>query len=104
MGYNYRCGRSTCRQRVTLKRRINEYVKSVSCKACGGTLHHDPSVRARSKALVCHCDGYHFPHRKGSYYCKDYAGTKDDAYEHERAYRDYPFRETEEQAPDITCL
>lgn len=69
MAYNYRCSRTSCRARVTRKRLIETYVIDVyrRCPACGSdSLKIDNSVKRRSSLLRCDCDGYSFPHRRGT--------------------------------------
>ena len=68
MTVNYRCTRASCRLRTTLKKRIEQYViaKFKVCPACGGRLSHDPELKRRSSREVCRCDGYPFPHKKGT--------------------------------------
>jgi len=88
MTYNYRCTRKACRQRVTKRRRIEEYVhdKHRRCEACGGALSLDPAVRRQTKTRTCHCDGYHFPHHKGSFWCNHYEGERAHEDERDRAF------------------
>jgi len=64
--YNYRCTHRHCRKRTTLKHHKEWYIKTPHCKVCGGNIKHDPHVKIASKKNVCFCDGYHFPHRKGT--------------------------------------
>ena len=66
MTYNYRCTRKGCRSRKTLKRKKEEYIRTPCCPVCGGNLSHDPEPRRRSKRDRCLCDGYPFPHRRGT--------------------------------------
>lgn len=66
MSYNYRCTRTKCRKRVSLKHKKEWYIREPCCKVCGGNLSYDPEPRRRSKEQVCKCDGYHFPHRSGT--------------------------------------
>lgn len=71
MLYRHRCGK--CRARQSLKRKANEYLPEKQC-ACGGKLNID---RYRHKHEVgrnanpCRCDGYWFPHRRGSLWCNE---------------------------------
>lgn len=76
MTYNYRCTRDRCRRRVTKRRRIEEYVHDHHrrCPACGGNLSFDPAPRRQTKRRTCRCDGYHFPHHRGSMWCIHYEG------------------------------
>jgi hypothetical protein len=66
MSKNYRCTKSSCRQRRTLKRPIEQYVREPRCLACGGRLSYDPEPKRRHNQEKCVCDGYHFPHRRGT--------------------------------------
>ena len=66
----YRCG--NCRHAKVLNRELWEYLQPPSCPLCHSVdwrldmsryyawLHQKPPFN------VCHCDGAHFPHRKGS--------------------------------------
>lgn len=68
-GFRYRCSREVCKARVTLPRRIEEYVRPPKCKRCGGNAFrldsHRHSKEVGAGLAKCYCDGYHFPHRKG---------------------------------------
>ena len=66
MSINYRCTKASCRARVTLKRSLNKYVREPRCRHCGGMLSHDPEPKRRHKKEKCVCDGYYFPHRRGT--------------------------------------
>lgn len=66
MSVNYRCTTAKCRRRRTLKKELNAYARTPRCLSCGGRLSHDPEPRRRSHRDRCWCDGYHFPHRKGT--------------------------------------
>lgn len=67
MSYPYRCRRSICRKRVTFRKRIEHYTRTRLCPVCGhDSLSLDLAKRREAKRNVCYCDGYHFPHRKGS--------------------------------------
>jgi hypothetical protein len=65
LSYNYRCSRTGCRARITLKQRIVIGRKCPSCKK--DTLKDCTATeRARTKRRTCKCDGYHFPHSVGT--------------------------------------
>ena len=85
MRYHYRCSTDTCRKRVTLNKPIGMYVqrKYRVCPSCKGhTLKECPSVNKWNKANTCRCDGYHFPHMKGSKWCfKNTKPLTDEDYE-----------------------
>lgn len=67
MIYNYRCSHRHCRKRVTLPRPLEWYIREPKCKACGRRqLKHDPEVARRHARETCHCNGVHFPHRRGT--------------------------------------
>lgn len=66
MTYPYRCTSHDCRARRTLAKHKDRYQTEPRCEICGGNLVHDPEVRRRAKRDVCRCDGYHYPHRKGT--------------------------------------
>lgn len=62
----HRCTTKRCRKRVSLRRPVPEYVREPRCKACGGRLAPDPSVKRRGKKKLCHCNALEFPHQAGS--------------------------------------
>ena len=65
MSHNCRCIK--CMKRVTIRHRLDWYLKPPICQACKGKLYSTNDYdKARNKRLVCNCDGYHFPHRKGT--------------------------------------
>lgn len=65
MTHQYRCTTQLCRKRRTLPKKLELYVRVIKCKTCGGRLK--PSCdKIRTKARTCNCDGYHFPHHKGT--------------------------------------
>lgn len=73
MSYPYRCTRTTCRKRVTLPRRKEDYVREPRCRVCGGSINLDKHVRPRDRALTCRCDAFPFPHRAASSpFCVDH--------------------------------
>ncbi|MCE3025769.1 hypothetical protein [Salinicola sp. DM10] len=50
----------------------DEYVRGPRCRNCrrGNTLRIDKWADAKPwRQQVCRCDGYHFPHRRGSLWC-----------------------------------
>lgn len=73
--FPYRCSRRTCRTRISLPRKLQDYIRVPKCRDCGGELSID-KCRMRNKKLrlskrtdpgpTCECDGAHYPHRKGS--------------------------------------
>lgn len=70
--FPYRC--RDCRTRRTLRKRKERYMREPSC-ACGGDLILDVYRKRKEHARVmCLCDGYWFPHRRGSKWCRHYAG------------------------------
>jgi len=64
-----------CRSRRSLPKMLAFYVKEPKCLACGrNTLtldKHRMKKEVGPEANNCFCDGYHFPHRKGSKWCRD---------------------------------
>lgn len=61
----YRCGRGKCRAIYHLPKPPEAYRKEKRCD-CGGKLHDYTYERKRNGRKVCHCDGWPFPHQKGS--------------------------------------
>ncbi len=69
MAYNYRCSfRQTCGARKTLPKKIERYAKAPLCPSCGADSLQSVNTKekARNKRRTCRCDGYHFPHHKGT--------------------------------------
>jgi len=65
MSYLYRCNK--CKQRRSLPRLHTDYVYAPKCKSCGAPLtYRDKWQERKNKVTACTCDGYPFPHRKGS--------------------------------------
>lgn len=75
MRHQYRCTRSKCRKRYSFHKPIDEYATDRLC-SCGGELKHDPEPHIRAKRDRCNCDGYHFPHRRGSLWCNHFEGER----------------------------
>ena len=74
-GYRYRCSVEKCKTRVTLPKRIEEYVRPPKCKVCGGSRFRLDTHRQKHEIGAglkkCYCDGYHYPHREGAgVWCK----------------------------------
>lgn len=67
MGVWVRCSKAKCKARRVLPKHPDDYVRLPKCKGCGGKKY---LVVKRNKQLTCHCDGYWFPHRDGSKWCK----------------------------------
>ena len=69
MGYNYRCSKSECRKRITLKKPIEFYVwkKKRLCPGCGQSSLRSCWVKemARTRRRMCFCRGNRWPHNKG---------------------------------------
>ncbi len=68
MSINYRCSlRRKCGARKTLKKPIEEYVKTPLCPGCGqDTLKSvDACEKARNKRRMCNCGGFHHHHNTG---------------------------------------
>ena len=87
----YRCNRNACRKRVTLKKRIELYVRTPRC-TCGGNLHRDRWQREINKRNACRCagpanaDGGAYPHNTHHVDCMNYTGARD--IEHEQLLDD----------------
>lgn len=74
MTWPTRCGK--CRRRYSKAMNLTQYVrehhKRCANKRCGGNLYVDNyRLRKERGRNVCACDHYHFPHRRGSLYCRD---------------------------------
>lgn len=67
MGYNYRCSKEPCRQRVTFKKRIEKYYTPKICPNCGRDSLKPTWKKevARSRRRGCFCRGNYWPHNKG---------------------------------------
>lgn len=78
MRYLYRCSKEACKVRRALKRQVEFYLREPKCKRCGSRLRLDKHRMHETRAQRCHCDGYAFPHRKGSKWCRFYAGVLTD--------------------------
>lgn len=66
MAFAYRCNK--CRTRNMFKRRLEDYIRTKKCHACGHVKFYWDYER-NSKATYCTCEGYHFNHREGSTFC-----------------------------------
>jgi hypothetical protein len=68
MGWNYRCNKKDCRHRVSLRHKLEWYIREPKCKSCkrSNTLRFDPWVRQQTIRRTCKCGGVHFPHRRGT--------------------------------------
>jgi len=68
MSVPYRCTHADCRRRVTLRQRLERYVRAPRCPECRRELTGRPDMakRREAKRQRCGCPGYSFPHRKGS--------------------------------------
>lgn len=73
MGYPYRCSKQGCRKWVSLRKRIEDYVRKKKCPVCknDSLKSRVESERKRNKIRACYCDGWHWsikggPHKKGS--------------------------------------
>ena len=40
--------------------------KEPRCPSCGGNISYDATKRERTKKDTCYCDGYHYPHYRGT--------------------------------------
>lgn len=80
MSYPHKCRNYKCQKRRALKKLITEYKRPPKCRICGSELRYDRHKQAEAKRMKCICDGYWFPHRKGSEFCDHYKGVKNDEY------------------------
>ena len=73
MLYHYRCTRRRrgCQGRKTLKKPIEQYVRVPTCPNCKGPLYFDKRRKEETQKNKCQCDGYPYPHKRGSKFCKD---------------------------------
>lgn len=70
MAFPHRCTR--CERRQTFKRKWTQYVRRKRCWFCGNTKWFlDKWMLRRGREQVCHCDGYSFPHRRRSKFCRE---------------------------------
>ncbi len=70
-----RCNKRSCQARRTLKKHIDDYERKPKCHVCGSPMYID-YYRACKKfsRAVCSCDGYPFPHKIDSVWCKHFKG------------------------------
>lgn len=95
MTHHYRCTlKNTCGARATLPKQIELYQRRPTCPSCKkDTLKIDPAVdRWNKKQGTCNCDGYHFPHRKGTAPWCDHSATKPTDQDHQDRYHQKMFR------------
>lgn len=80
MTHVYRCTHSGCRKRVVLARLREQYQNAPKCPDCRRELtgRVDRALKRQRKREVCGCDGYHFPHRRGSKWCSHSSATLTD--------------------------
>ena len=66
-----RCARTSCRARVTLCKRPEEYVKPKRCGVCRGPLVVDAYRQSKreGRKYKCSCNGRLWKHRRGSPFC-----------------------------------
>lgn len=66
------CRCRCCQTRQVLARQPAEYALQHDCRNCGArSWRADRWMNERNvRAATCNCDGYHFPHRRGSLGCK----------------------------------
>lgn len=66
-----RCNRFVCQARRRLPKHPDEYVRRPRCRRCGKGFYRPDPYRTAGKEhrKGCGCDGYSFPHRRGSKYC-----------------------------------
>lgn len=68
MGYQYRCSKDDCRARITLRKKLEQYVRDKLCPGCGKDSLKPAYIkeRIRNTKRACRCDGYIYPHHKGT--------------------------------------
>ncbi|MCX6738702.1 MAG: hypothetical protein NT098_01460 [Candidatus Parcubacteria bacterium] len=72
------CRCKKCGARKTFNFHPDSYQKPKKC-SCGGEYRVDwYRKKKENKKAKCLCDGYHFPHRKGSKWCRYYKGELSD--------------------------
>lgn len=65
----HRCCR--CQARRTLARRWSLYIRPPKCRVCGYARLKPCFDRLKQvRRQRCKCEGYHFPHRRGSRFCE----------------------------------
>lgn len=70
MRFHCRCRK--CRARQVKRMHPDHYARPPRCKSCGlvNTLIVDVWANRRPwRKLTCHCDGYWFPHKRGTGQC-----------------------------------
>jgi hypothetical protein len=82
-GYALRCNNRSCNafgSRVTRRLAPHEYVgahrRLGQCRCCKRDLSIDwyRTTGRENRANKCRCNGYAFPHRRGSLYCQHFTG------------------------------
>lgn len=86
MSWPYRCTKERCKVRRALRKKKELYVREPTCDACGSPLRLDVYEQKQHKLKRCLCDGYHFPHRRGSKWCVHYTGVTTDEDWQDRRY------------------
>lgn len=82
MSFPYRCSRTACRQRTSLRRKLEHYARPRRCPSCRhDSLRLDRWKLRDHRRSACYCDGYDFIHRRGSLRCNHYRGTRDPDWE-----------------------
>jgi len=74
---SYQCRCRSCGARNTLKRHPDDYVRDKKCTSCKAVNPYRVdwyrTLGEESKKNTCHCDGLHYPHRKGSsVWCREH--------------------------------
>jgi hypothetical protein len=68
--YNVRCSHEACRARDVFRKHPDEYSRPRKCRVCGGKRFRVVSDRVVDRCgAICACRGYHFTHRRGSFFC-----------------------------------
>jgi hypothetical protein len=66
----HRCSR--CFARHSFRFHWKTYAKSLRCRRCGSeSFYIDKRRASRGATQNCYCDGYFYPHRRGSRCCRN---------------------------------
>ncbi len=95
MTHVYRCTHDDCRRRVILARRVEKYFRKPKCHGCGREItgREDRALYRQRARETCTCDGYHFPHRRGSIWC-NHSARRPTEQQYEQRFRGAPCQQT----------
>ena len=78
MSFHYRCSKKHCRRRRTLRKRLEHYVRTPKCLACGcDSLKHDPAVKRKIERSLAKVVDANQKYRPIFYSLSDEAGLGD---------------------------